>query len=133
MTLTSAFEDFMHNTLQSLPSVLTRLEYVASLREPSGEYGHWGMNRVYGESRAQAALSQAHMRLFLEVLRSPIRELLTELVPSPGPTEDCALKRLAVHGERAVPRDCGGGSALHLESVLAALSALADAGQEPIG
>jgi hypothetical protein len=57
-----------------------RFAYVAGLRLSAGEpYAHWGLTRVYGEEAAQQAIADAHGKLFLHLLRTPLRNLRHDL------------------------------------------------------
>src|SRR5262245_59915001 len=78
MTLKSAFEDLSRTTLEALYGCLRRLEYLAGLRLPKGEYTHWGFSKVYGEQPAQKALTSAHRSAVSEVLSTPLKVLLQE-------------------------------------------------------
>jgi len=80
MTLKSALEDFSETTLAAIAGSLGRFAYVARLRESVAEpYAHWGLRRVYGEQAAQQAIAEAHRKLFLQLLRTPLRSLMTDL------------------------------------------------------
>ncbi len=73
-----AAEDFKKRTLSSLPTVLEKLAYICSLATADGAYGHWGMNRTFGEQRAQKAIGDTHHEIAMELTRVPIREVYYE-------------------------------------------------------
>ena len=127
MTLKSAFEDLSRTTLDALYGCLRRLEYLAGLRVPKGEYTHWGFSKVYGEQPARNALTSAHRSAASEVLSTPLKDLLEE-------TETCCAKEgistesflggLNDKGGSLLPPNPGAGSERHLNSVLRALLGL---------
>jgi hypothetical protein len=119
MTLVSASEDLQQRTLSSLPGLWQKIRYVAGLRAGDGRYRHWGLDRTFGEPASQAALSAAHSELFLQLLRTPLRQLAGDYIQAEategGPT-DWSLY---------IPADPRGGSAAHFNSIVSALQALA--------
>lgn len=130
MTLKSAFEDLLSTTLAALSGSLAKIEYLSSLR-PGGTatpYQHWGLSRVYGDAAAQQALAEAHRGLFLNVLRTSLKDLHSgaalgkEALAQPGRDY---LEQLRAHHTDLLPADLGGGSVRHFSSVLRALSGLA--------
>jgi len=127
MTLLSVGDDFVHSTLRAVPGLLGKLSYVADLREEGGRYTHWGLARIYGEPAAQRAIREAHLALFLQVLRAPLRELLEDvqrMAAARGEKPAACAHRLQGSLPRLLPPELGGGSARHLSSVLEALSSL---------
>lgn len=119
MPLASAYEDLQQRTLSALPGLWERIRYLASLRSSAGGYRHWGLDRTFGERASQTALGAAHTQLFLQVLRTPLRQLVQEYRQAeehPGELLDWSL---------FVPGDLAGGSASHFNSVVSALQALA--------
>jgi len=127
MTLQSAFEDLQETTLKSISSPLRRLEYVAHLRDRSGDYSHWGLNRVYGREGAAKALTQAHRAVVSQVLSTPLRSLVGDAEQAAGPAGSDGkefLEKLAVEGKELLPKAPEAGSERHLTSVLHALSSL---------
>lgn len=131
MTLISALEDLQETTLRAISGCLRKLEYVAGLRDPTGNYAHWGLVRVYGEGSAEKALAEAHRTLLSEVLSTPLRNLEEEATcssESAGVAPKRYLEQLS--GGRLLPPSPGAGSARHLSSVLHALSSLLP-GQTP--
>src|SRR5215831_8235617 len=98
MTLKSAFEDLSRTTLEALYGCLRRLQYLANLRVPKGEYIHWGFSKVYGEQPARRALTSAHRSAISEVLSTPLKDLLEETQSSceqEGVSAENFLSRLA--------------------------------------
>lgn len=127
MTLKSALEDLSRNTLEALYGGLRRLEYLAGLRFPKGEYSHWGFSKVYGEQPAQKALTSAHKSAVSEVLSMPLRDLLEETRSScdkQGVSAESFLSDLAERKDTLLPPDPGAGAERHLNSVLRALLGL---------
>ena len=130
MTLLSASEDFLANTLVSLPGVWGKLQYVSGLRKEDGRYGHWGLTRLHGEAAVQRALGEAHRDVFLKILRTPLAPLLEAASLSAADQElDAAsyLLRLSAGSQALLPPDLAGGLEAHFSSVLKALSKLAQA------
>lgn len=127
MTLLSVGDDFVHTTLRAVPGLLGKLRYVAGLRGEDGRYTHWGLARVYGEPAAQRALAEAHLALFLQVLRAPLRELLEDvgqMAAADGEKPAACAERLRAGLPGLLPPALGGGSARHFSSVLEGLSSL---------
>jgi hypothetical protein len=128
MALKSALEDLLGTTLAGVAGTLGKIEYLASLRDAtSGTYSHWGFARAYGEAAAEQALAEAHRLLFLKLLRTPLRELRSDVMVSSGALTMTAgeyLERLRSRGLGLQPQDLGGGCARHFSSVLHALSLL---------
>lgn len=128
MTLKSAFEDLIGTTLAAVAGLIGKLEYVSGLRRATGEpYSHWGLTRVYGETASQQALAEAHRLLFLKLLRSSLRNLQDDVVVSSESlqvTPKQYVDHLRNHSPELLPKDLGGGSERHFNSVLLALSSL---------
>ena len=127
MTFKSAFEDLSRTTLEAVTGCLRKLEYLAGLREPRGDYSHWGFRKVYGEATAKTALITAHREAVSEVLSTPLRELLEDVETSSqqaGVGTEQYLEDLAKKQERLLPSNPGAGSGRHLSSVLHALLGL---------
>ncbi len=126
MTLFPIKDDFVLRTLANVPGIWGKLDYVSDLRE-NGKYVHWGLARVYGEEATQLALREVHRELFLQVLRTRVRQLATDVVCSAaGKQEEVSvfLESLMEKSSALVPPDIGGGSVVHFHSTLAALSRL---------
>ena len=127
MTLKSALEDLSRTTLEALFGGLRRLEYLACLRFPKGEYSHWGFSKVYGEQSAQKALTSAHKSAVSGVLSMPLKDLLEETRSScdkDGVSTESFLSNLAERKDTLLPPNPGAGSERHLKSVLRALLGL---------
>ena len=127
MTLKSALEDLSRTTLEALSGCLRRLEYLAGLRKPKGDYKHWGFSKVYGEISAKKALTSAHRAVVSEVLSTPLRNLEDDVLSSSheaGMGPEQYLERLTRQQRELLPKDPGAGSARHLSSVLRALLGL---------
>lgn len=127
MTLLSASDDFVCTTLRAVPGLLGKLRYVAGLRAEDGRYAHWGLARVYGEPAAQRTLAEAHLSLFLKVLRAPLKELwedLRQMAAAEGEKPAACAESLKASLPALLPPELGGGSARHLSSVLEGLWAL---------
>jgi hypothetical protein len=76
--------DFTMTTLASIPSVFSRLAYMASVRDiSSGRYEHAGLAALYPDEAIQQSLQLCHEQIFekllemsLEVQESDLRECL---------------------------------------------------------
>jgi hypothetical protein len=77
MILRSAVEDFT-SSFNNIPGILAKLEYVSHLRDSTGDYFHWGLMRVHGETVARAAMQEVHQALFVAILRTPIATLVKD-------------------------------------------------------
>ena len=124
---TTAREDFERSTLNSVPGILGKLEYLAQLREENGRYFHWGLARLHGDEAAGATLEQAHLSQFLALLRTPLPQLWDEIQQAAETHQVKAeeyVRELQQLGQALVPPATGGGSQRHFNSVLQALSAL---------
>jgi len=125
MTLRSALEDLRSTTLGAISGVFRKLEYVAGLRTPQGDYGHWGLARVHGAA-AEKALEQEHRELMATILATPISVLLEDVQRSSEDEQLTPTQYLAkLEAKKTLlPSNPGPGSERHLNSVLHALSAL---------
>jgi len=119
----SPYEDFKLRSLSALRGLWSKLLYVAKLRSSEGKYEHWGHTRMHGEERSQEALAQIHSELYVELLRTPLQELIPEDVAG---LEQIASE-ISVAGDKLVPADEKGGSARHLNSIALAVHLLRDA------
>ncbi len=127
MTLKSAFEDLTETTLHPISGMLGKLDYLSSLRGATGYYEHWGLGRVHGELAAQRALAEAHRSMLSGILRSPLQKLVEDLELSSQPkgiTPAVYLQNLRLRTD-LLPPEPGAASARHFNSVLHALSSLA--------
>ena len=123
MRLLSPIDDFLSNTLSALGSLLDRLEYVAGLQS-QGKYHHWGLSRTYGEQTAHEVIEEVHRYNYLETLRTPLKVLTDEVsrgAAQKGLDEASYVRDLSAISPKLTPAKATGGSARHLESVLAAL------------
>lgn len=121
MTLASAYDDFRLRTLEALPGLWARLRYLAGLRAQDGGYQHWGMRRTFGDEAAQKAVAAAHSDVFLQLLRTPLRQLAREFTDSRSSSGE------PVDWSLYVPADLGGGSVKHFNSIVSALQKLSSA------
>ena len=127
MTLLSAWEDLQKTTLKVIRGSLRKLEYLAQLRDAKGGYLHWGLARVHGQERANAAIADCHRSQLSKVLSTPLRDLLNDVSASSqeaGTSKEEYLARLSSELARLLPSNNGVGSNRHLSSVLHALSSL---------
>lgn len=117
-------------TLEAFSGPLSKLDYIAELRS-NGDYEHWGLSRVHGDSAAKAAISNAHTQVWLEVLRKPLPALLEELqsLRNENTAEDMLISWREKQA-RLVPSDTIGGSKRHFNSILLALSLLAQSAEK---
>jgi hypothetical protein len=115
MKFLSASQDF-ERSLGALAQLMQRLQYVSQLREPEG-YEHWGLIKCHGKAAAQTAMRSAHEKLFLELLRTPIRELAGE------PLEESSIDLQA-------PENVAGGSKRHFRSIMMILRYLSQAARD---
>jgi hypothetical protein len=74
----NATENFKRYTLRALPTLIEKIAYISSLQSESGGYAHWGMNRVFGQQRAQKAIGTVHLELAVQLVRVPIRGIYEE-------------------------------------------------------
>lgn len=126
MTLLAIKDDFLERTLSRVPGVLGKLGYMGALIE-DGRYVHWGLERVYGGEGTQRAVAEVHRGLFLQVLRTPLRQLLEDARRSAAAERSEVrryLEKILRHPEGMVPQQMGGGSLAHFNSVVAALLSL---------
>ena len=124
MPLFSASEDFAIRTLRSIHSALQRLRYLASLRDHDGNYHHWGMEWIYGQSECGSAVRDAHQDALTEILRRPIPELWNELLQENStPLKQTEEIRQSFAG--LLPPACSKAAESHLSAVLLALTELA--------
>ena len=128
--LNSPAEDFSKTTLASISGTLSRLQYLAGLRQANGRYFHWGLARRHGEANASVAISQAHTDLFLTTLRTPMVTLWEDakrVAEEHGTDLKEYLAGLIQERDALIPLDLGGGSRRHFNSILLGLCSLAGA------
>jgi hypothetical protein len=69
----NAAQDLWKHTLSRIPTVLGRLIYLASLRDPnSGIYRHHGLSGAFGREESGKALRESHEQTFAEWLKLPL-------------------------------------------------------------
>lgn len=128
MTLKSALQDFRETTLAAVSGLLGKLLYLASLRRAQGKYEHWGMQAVHGAEATERALKTAHAEVVAGVLRAPLANLIADLEASSrenGGKTQVFIDTMRERFDDLLPGgDSGSPNALHLNSVLVALSSL---------
>jgi hypothetical protein len=126
MTKTAA-ERLRDNALGLLPGPLSRLEYMANLRESDAQYFHWGLAKMYGEYGLQQALAEVHSSVLLEVLRTPLPALAHEvrnLVDQSSLAPDAYVRSLSKKLNLLLPARRFDGWERQLKMVLFVLSCL---------
>jgi CubicO group peptidase (beta-lactamase class C family) len=127
MTLKSAYEDLRERTVERIPGTWGRLKYVAGLRSSTGDYAHWGLERVHGPGAAQDAFMEVHKKLVKTILRTrlgALREDLGQSSEAEGISPASYASTLSVSLNQLLPSGCPKESQLHLSSVLETLSTL---------
>jgi hypothetical protein len=124
MTLLSASEDLRYRTMGVFAGPLEKIAYLARMREDAGQYRHWGMSRTYGEQAAAAAMAEVHSEVWIEVLRTPVPELLRQLGRMGTTNRAAVIEELKNYRRRSCPADRSGGTVRHFNSVLLALECL---------
>lgn len=79
MRLLDGYEDFKIRTLAKVPGRLGKALFMRKCRRCSEGYSHWGMLNAYGEIQGARILRQIDREIHLEVLRTPMEELLIEM------------------------------------------------------
>ncbi len=126
MTLKSALQDLRETTLAAVSGLLAKLAYLGSLRREGG-YLHWGMSLVHGEEASNRALKAAHTEVLSSVLRTPISDLVEDLLESSRGSRQPAgacVESMREQFSELLPSPEDTASARHLNSVLVALSSL---------
>jgi hypothetical protein len=121
--LLSPIDDFLIRSLGPVISVVARLKCLADVRRGS-LYEHWGMTHAYGADAANIALAEIHSRLWLELLRTPIQRLKSDLESSEKGLEIGIENVDFAFTSDVVPSDTRGGSIRHMRLVARALSML---------
>jgi hypothetical protein len=128
MTLKSALQDVKETTLAAVSGLLGKLVYLASLRRAQGRYQHWGMELVHGPESSERALKTAHIEVVAGVLRTPLASLVEDLNESSlgsGVDAYAYVEGMRERSEDLLPGERQDSpAALHLNSVLLALSSL---------
>jgi hypothetical protein len=134
MTLKSALQDVKETTLAAVSGLLGKLVYLASLRRAQGRYQHWGMELVHGPESSERALKTAHTEVVAGVLRTPLASLIEDLNESSlssGVDAHAYIEGMRERSEDLLPGERQDSpAALHLNSVLLALSSLKKSGLE---
>jgi len=126
VTLLSTKDDFLQHTLANVAGILGKLAYVSELRA-NDRYVHGVLTRIYGEEATQRTLREVHRALFLQLLRTPLRQLVEDVANSAAgkqvkPRE--FVESLVRQSPSLLPPGIGGGSIAHFNSIIAALSLL---------
>jgi hypothetical protein len=128
MTLKSALQDVKETTLAAVSGLMGKLVYLASLRRAHGRYEHWGMELVHGPESSDRALKTAHTEIVAGVLRTPLPSLVEDLAESSrgsGVAPYAYVEGMRDRLEELLPGERPDSpAALHLNSVLLALSSL---------
>ena len=129
MRLRSALEDFEANTLAAVPGLLGKLHYLGTLHDGDGAYNHWGLEKVYGKDSAGSAITTCHRALLSRILKTPLSVLLDDVGAS---SPNCQLANgeflCLLKSPHSLPKSPPPASQIHFRSVLHALSALAESG-----
>jgi hypothetical protein len=129
MPLLSPSEDFTRRTLCRISGLLSRLSYIASLRDEEGNYCHWGLARTHGAVAATEAMRRAHFELLTEVLRAPLSQLMREVddpqQAAPGAPQVLLKKSTPLRA--IVPSGAHAATLSHAKATILALRALEDA------
>ena len=73
-------QDFTVTTLAGIPSLLSRLTYIASLRDlSSGRYEHAGLSALYPDPAIQQALEICHEQVFEKILETRLADQEVDL------------------------------------------------------
>jgi hypothetical protein len=73
-------QDFTVTTLAGIPSLFSRLAYMASLRDiSSGRYDHAGLAALYPDEAIQQSLHLCHEQIFEKLLEMPLESQEREL------------------------------------------------------
>ena len=107
----------------------SKLLYMSELRSREGKYDHWGHIRTHGEKRSQEALSEIHSEIYLDLLRTPLQELMRKSSPERQTDWEESIPQIKINDPRMLPRDCRGGSPRHFNSIVLA-ACLLDADRE---
>jgi hypothetical protein len=76
----SASGDLWKHTLSRIPTVIGRLAYLTSLRDPnSGVYRHHGLSTMFGREESIKALRSSHEEAFTEWLAFSLEEKYEDL------------------------------------------------------
>jgi hypothetical protein len=85
----NAVQDLWKHTLSRIPTLLGRLAYMASLRDPnSGIYRHHGLSAAFGRDESARALRESHEQAFAEWLNLPLAAKHRDLMEYLGSLEE---------------------------------------------
>src|SRR6185312_6707550 len=127
----SAREDFVQRTLSSLRGIWSKLNYIRQLRGRGSNYEHWGLKHVHGEESASRAIADVHTELYIELLRTPLPQLMKELESGTEGSDESGrdlAQTLKEQQQKIVPQNLCGGAPEHLDFVLTSISLLTAAG-----
>jgi hypothetical protein len=120
MPLLSATDDFRSRTLAAIHGILRRLVYVAALRDGGGQYVHWGLSRAHGPQAANEAVAAAHSESWIQLLRTPLPQLVSELEAMDAPLRTELLAKFEAAGACS-PDNLSGGTMRHFNSIVLVL------------
>ena len=83
--------------------------------------------RTYGEVAARAAIAEVHTQVWIEILRTPIPELVRVMVEMGTTEREEVLGELRNYRDKILPADQAGGGVRHFNSILVALERLSKA------
>jgi len=130
MTLLCALDDFLVRTLAYVSGNWGKLRYISGLRAQDGQYIHWGLTRKYGENAAQRAIEEAHRNVLIDLLRTPVRELISDAQSSASAVDQPLvqyLQEVSRDSEGLLPRRAGSAATSHFSAVVQALARLTQA------
>jgi hypothetical protein len=119
----SPLEDFKRRTLSTISGLWPKLLYMAELRSADGKYEHWGHARAHGEEQSQSALAKAHSEVWLQVLRTSLKNLAADSESAELNTK-AAISAIQANRLRMIPAELEGGSRRHFNSVVLAVRLL---------
>ena len=125
----SPSDDFRLRTLSAVHGIWSKLLYMSGLRLADGRYDHWGHIRTYGEKQSQETLADVHSEIYLELLRTPLRQLMRERPEESLADREERIARIRGNAAKMIPENPKGGSPRHFNSIVLAASLL-DADRE---
>ncbi len=126
MRILTALEDFLNRTVHAVDGAFERLRFMAEIRRGPKDYDHWGMANTYGDEKANEAMSEAHTKAWVEVLRTPVQTLEKDVRRSDKAQIVGAEEyvRSVAEDPNVVPAEIEGGSKRHFSFLLKTLSLL---------